>query len=157
MYRGSLHGWDRSKFHELCDKKGPTLTLMKSKVSQQIFGGFTTKSWDDIRDFKEDESAVVFNLTTKTTFKLTNPSKAINCAQWFGPCFGDSALSLLSDPLNKEDGGCCYVNEDGKHDVYYDIKVDQNGNSPLTGEGSKQKNCYKSFTCEEFEVYQVRY
>ncbi len=39
FYRGSIHGWCPKKFHELCDEKGPTLTIMKS-LANKIFGGF---------------------------------------------------------------------------------------------------------------------
>ena len=40
LYRGSKHGWEASKFHELCDEKGPTITVMRSKAGR-VFGGFT--------------------------------------------------------------------------------------------------------------------
>ena len=58
--------------------------------------------------------------------------------------------------MNKENGGRCYVNE-GWHNVYYNIVADENGNSPLTGEGHQQEGWFKEFTCEEVEVYQVFY
>ncbi len=44
LYSGNKHGWSCEKFHELCDDKGATITIMKSKANK-IFGGFTTKSW----------------------------------------------------------------------------------------------------------------
>jgi len=45
LYSGSTHGWEPSKFHELCDEKGPTITVMKSKAGR-VFGGFAMQSWD---------------------------------------------------------------------------------------------------------------
>jgi len=45
LYSGRTHGWDIEKFHELCDKKGPTITVMKSKASR-VFGGFAMQCWE---------------------------------------------------------------------------------------------------------------
>ena len=30
IYKGSRDGWTMRKFHEMCDEKGPTLTIMKT-------------------------------------------------------------------------------------------------------------------------------
>ena len=40
-------------FHELCDNKGPTLTLIKLK-NEEIIGGFTPISWDCSSNWKND-------------------------------------------------------------------------------------------------------
>ena len=45
LFSGTTHGWETSKFHELCDEKGPTITIMKSKAGK-VFGGFAMQSWD---------------------------------------------------------------------------------------------------------------
>ena len=52
-------------------------------------------------------------------------------------------------------GRCCFnFNKDGGfHDTYYNIKADENNNSPLTGEGAENKGYVKKFTCVELEVY----
>jgi hypothetical protein len=47
--------------------------------------------------------------------------------------------------MNGSGNGRCFVDKDGEHDTHYNIKEDENGNSPLTGE--------KCFTCVELEVY----
>ena len=44
LFRGSRDGFQAQTFHSKCDKKGPTVTIMKS--GNYIFGGFTEKSWD---------------------------------------------------------------------------------------------------------------
>ena len=48
LYRGSRDTWLSSRFHELCDNKGPTVTLIKVKntYGEYISGGYTDKSWD---------------------------------------------------------------------------------------------------------------
>jgi hypothetical protein len=40
LFRGTTHGWSPSNFHQLCDEKGPTITIFKSKAAK-VFGGFT--------------------------------------------------------------------------------------------------------------------
>ena len=47
LYRGSKDGWAARDFHRLCDKKGPTVTLVKSSAGR-ISGGFTTVSWTSV-------------------------------------------------------------------------------------------------------------
>lgn len=43
----TLNGFTAAKFQELCNNKGPTLTVVKSHLNK-IFGGYTALSWDNI-------------------------------------------------------------------------------------------------------------
>ena len=45
IYRASRDGWHSSKFHALCDDRGPTVTVVKN--GNNIFGGYTEMSWED--------------------------------------------------------------------------------------------------------------
>lgn len=42
-YRASLHGWDASAFHQQCDGKTNTVTMIEK--DQYVFGGYTDTSW----------------------------------------------------------------------------------------------------------------
>ena len=42
-YRASRDGWSAQEFHKNCDKKGPTVVLVK--VNDCIFGGYTDQTW----------------------------------------------------------------------------------------------------------------
>ena len=55
--------------------------------------------------------------------------------------------------MNGSGNGRCDVDKDGEHDTDYKIKADENGNSPLTGEGAENEDYDKYFTCVELEVY----
>ena len=44
LYRASRDGWAASRFHSICDNKGPTVTVVKS--GNNIFGGYTEQSWN---------------------------------------------------------------------------------------------------------------
>ena len=41
LYRGTRDGFGSKEFHQKCDGKGPSLTLIKSKPFGRIFGGYT--------------------------------------------------------------------------------------------------------------------
>ena len=55
--------------------------------------------------------------------------------------------------MNGSRNGVCFVDIDGEYDTNYKIKADENGNSPLTGEGAEDEGWDKRFTCIELEVY----
>ena len=110
------------------------------------------QDWTSDGGYKSDSCAFVFRLDTKATYSPELHSDAIWCASDRGPEFGDNALSLWGDPMNGSGHGWCYVDKDG-WDTYYKIKEDENGNSPLTGEGAENEGYDKSFTCVELEVY----
>lgn len=40
LYKATSNGFAAANFHSLCDKKGPTLTLIKTTAGH-TFGGFT--------------------------------------------------------------------------------------------------------------------
>jgi hypothetical protein len=134
LYSGSTHGWEMSKFHELCDEKGPTITVMKSKAAR-VFGGFAMQSWDsNNKGFKADEKAFIYSIDRQQIYRVIDAQKALFCRSSDGPCFGYAALGLLGDPLNGENGGYCFTNgyDDG---AIYGIKSDAQGNHEVTGEG----------------------
>ncbi len=81
-------------FHSRCDFMGPTLTLIKKLKSGVICGGFTMKDWNSIDGCVRDEEAFIFNLNLEQIFLPSNTEKAIYCLSYFGPSFGDGALSL---------------------------------------------------------------
>ena len=42
-YRALDDGWSAASFHQNCDNKGPTITLVK--VQEFVFGGFLDQVW----------------------------------------------------------------------------------------------------------------
>ena len=45
IYRASRNGWAAANFHSCCDRKWPTVTVVKSS-GNYIFGGYTEQHWD---------------------------------------------------------------------------------------------------------------
>ena len=44
-YRASRDGWGASNIHSRCDRKGPTVTVVRSS-GNYIFGGYTEQHWE---------------------------------------------------------------------------------------------------------------
>ena len=42
-YRASVHGWEASTFHNRCDEKPDTVTIIKS--GKYVFGGYVDIPW----------------------------------------------------------------------------------------------------------------
>ena len=97
LFRGSTHGWSPDKFHQLCDNKGPNITICKSKA-HKVFGGFTQESWKEDYDyaastyFKKDEKAFIYSIDRKQIYRVVDAQNAIFGHPSWGPNFGGGAL-----------------------------------------------------------------
>ena len=87
LYKATRDGDSSSSFHNKCNGKSPTLTLVKTSNGYRC-GGFTSLPWDSFRDYKEDNDAFVFSMDTRSKYKSTN-SNSIYCHSDYGPTFGD--------------------------------------------------------------------
>jgi hypothetical protein len=94
MYRATRDGFSSNDFHSKCDGHANTLTIIKAKQSEFIFGGFTTVSWDSSSTWKSDPNAFIFSLTNKDNKPIkmkvdsNEHENAICCDSEFGPTFG---------------------------------------------------------------------
>ena len=97
LYRGTRDGFGAKDFHSNCDGHSNTLTILKAKESEFIFGGYTTVSWESPArgKYKSDPNAFIFSLTNKENKPLKmniNPNQhesAICCHSSWGPTFGE--------------------------------------------------------------------
>ena len=62
LYRASRDGRKLQRFHELCDNKGPTVVLAKSKGGH-IFGGYAEMSWRSGGGYAESRKSFLFRLS----------------------------------------------------------------------------------------------
>ncbi|KAM3144304.1 hypothetical protein pb186bvf_003468 [Paramecium bursaria] len=112
LYRGSRDGFFTDQFYQRCSEQGPTLTLIKSKEGQKIFGGFTYLSWtipNGCWISKTDLGAFVFSLSHGTKHELYAEQSNSICMfkgteQW-APCFGGKGNwiydIIISDKCNE--------------------------------------------------------
>jgi hypothetical protein len=103
LYRGSRDGFGAYDFHENCDMKTPTLTILKAQDSGYIFGGYTEASWftSTLGDHKDDPNAFIFSLTNKDMkpckMKTKESSVSIFCQREFGPVFGHNDIAICDN------------------------------------------------------------
>jgi len=84
LYKLSRDGDQISKFHELCDNKGATLTLFMVQDGN-IGGLFTPLSWDCNSGWKGDMNTFMFNLKQNRIFKKIKNEYSIYCDIRNGP------------------------------------------------------------------------
>ncbi len=88
-------------------------------------------------EWKSDAGAMLFNLTTHTSFPCKDPSWAIRCWKDRGPNFGDVELSAWYEPFNKEKACCSYTNNSGysipRNSEGINMLTNQKCNNPFAG------------------------
>ena len=144
IFKMTKDGSEGKNFHKYCDKKGPTLILIKTNKNR-IFGGFTPLDWENNAKPKYDQSnqTFIFSLNLNKKFDMINvDKKAIQgFSTDYGPNFGDYDFGLtknLKEGMTYANSSCNYLSND---------ELELTG-----GKGNDD-----TFVTEEFEVYQVLY
>ncbi|ETO01720.1 hypothetical protein RFI_35719, partial [Reticulomyxa filosa] len=95
LYRGSDDGFGSSNFHEKCNGKGATVTIVLSDQFNHVFGGFTNLQWTSRNTYANDAGAFVYLLRSgkgdnpqKFTTKSGQEGYAIYDHSSYGPTFG---------------------------------------------------------------------
>jgi hypothetical protein len=140
LYRASRDGWDPSIFHQLCDNKGPTITVATLQDGRFI-GAYTPISWGIIdNQFLMNSDAFLFDSDRKyTTIEsyFGRYNYAIFQYSVFGPTFGagyDFRILFSEKILN-----------------IYPVTYINNGMGPL---GISAWN-YNIFSLKDLEVYSI--
>ena len=136
LYRLSRDGDQTSKFHELYDNQGPTLTLFEIDDGQK--GGFYTPlSWDNYSKWQNDMETFSFNLNNKEKYKKIKNDHSIYCSNDYGPWISNFGFHQSMRKIIHEGTG---VNN------YY-----RKGAEIL----SNDTNGVKYFNVKEVEVYKI--
>lgn len=61
LYKVSRDGMSLQKFHELCDNKGPTVTIFYNK-DNNVYGGYLSDSWESTGNWCTDQRTFLFKL-----------------------------------------------------------------------------------------------
>ena len=157
LYKGSRDGFKASKFHSLCDNKGPTITIIKSHL-KKIFGGFINNSWNSKNSNTYHayckKSSFLFSLDRKEKYKLKKNIGDIkinlgnpNYSAVFG-CNNYSYDLQISDDCNINNNsisnfGNTYTNLE---DIKFNTTI---GKTYLAGE--------HKFIVKEIEVYSLEF
>jgi hypothetical protein len=147
LSRGSRDGFGASDFHNKCDNKSNTVTIILT-TKGFIFGGFSSLSWDSSNQWKVDSERKSFVFSVRNPhniadrkFSLTNPTYTICCSSSTRPTFGSGYVIYVADGCNNNTNN--YTNLGGSNANDTGIA----GNQFFTGESN--------FTVKEIEVFQV--
>ncbi|KAL3875137.1 hypothetical protein ACJMK2_038065 [Sinanodonta woodiana] len=116
MYSIKRDGCNPATFHQLCNNKGPTVTVLYNK-NGSVFGGYTSVSWKSCGKYQTDHNAFLFRLryngqTKLTKFPLMDGSNSIYDAVGYGPCFGSGYDLLTFSAIANKSGDCFALNGD---------------------------------------------
>jgi hypothetical protein len=142
LYRGSVHGNSSSAFHQRCDNKGPTVTLVRCTAGY-MFGAYTPEQWTSRGKYCAAVNSFLFSLLNPVG---TPPTK-------YDVVFGDTE-ALLDSPT-------CGPSFGSGNDFHIGDKwLNCEFNFPTsftdsTGRGSETFTGFASFTPAEVEVWQV--
>ena len=109
LYRASRDGWQSTDFHRLCDKKGPTVVIVKVD-NGRLCGGYCSIGWKSSGGWQHDNNSFLFSLDS---LKKYNGSQQGHGGQvylysgngpWFGYC---GSLGFNSNPMNQANKGYC--------------------------------------------------
>ncbi|CAG8473618.1 1649_t:CDS:2 [Acaulospora colombiana] len=139
---GSNHGFSSKAFHDRCDLKGPTLTLINVSKTDEIIGGFNPLNWVLDRSkgvYQRTRNSFIFSLNKMDLDKsiysrVVDETHAIYSHIDFGPSFGARKYDLkLYGKFDDGNGNCC--------------------NKKSYSKGIRSSG--ESFKVKEYEVYQV--
>ena len=105
LYRASVDGFESANFHKKCDNIANTVSIVRSS-NGNVFGGFTTQSWDGLNCYKRDADAFIFSLINQENIAkkiLVKPSEchnAIYCYPNYGPDFGSGHGFFVENMAN---------------------------------------------------------
>ena len=142
LYRATIDG-DRAKiFHDKCDGKSGTLSIIETNNNVK-FGGYTEAFWDG-NGYKKDEKAFCFSLNLNKIYDVSVAEEAIQPQENLGPRFANTLFGIYDNAFKKGNrGGWCSYNN--KHSQYGNID-----NKEITG---GQNN----FGVSEIEVFEITF
>ena len=135
IFRASRDGYKAKNFHEKCDGKSNTLTLIKTKTKRR-FGGFTEDKWENNRGYKNGKKGFIFSLDDKEIYYNKDGNYNIYCNSTFGPSFRSGPHDFtISDNCNmnnesfeyiqnsKDNNEKNYILEGNEHFIIKDYEV----------------------------------
>jgi hypothetical protein len=132
IYSGRAHGFGVADFHDHCDGKANTITIVETEQGR-VFGGYTHVRWErDIGAYKRDTDRVesfLFRMTRDGSeiakrYPIANKQYAIYCHKNYGPTFGNQHDLHICDNCNEVANsyttcGTAYSGGGSEEDIYF--------------------------------------
>jgi hypothetical protein len=107
LYKLSSDGRSNATFHQCCDQRGPTVTLIKL-IDGRTFGGYTSTSWSSATTkFMPSFKSFLFMLYTSgrqwkpvVCWGIPGHPKSVFHSRTSGPSFGANDLVINLDNLD---------------------------------------------------------
>ncbi|PKC57026.1 hypothetical protein RhiirA1_541818 [Rhizophagus irregularis] len=145
ILRGSRDGFTPRKFHEICDNKSHTISIIKVKGTNEIFGGYNPIMWESRTyipgsdgEYSKTKDSFIFSFNNKIDIKnhilsrVEEEKYAIDNYCSCGPSFGRKDLKIGGNSFNKHFSYC--------ERSSYEKPIRKTGNY---------------FAIEEYEVFQI--
>jgi hypothetical protein len=103
ILRGSRDGFSSRKFHEICDNRSHTITIIKAEDSNEILGGYNPIIWKSDYSKGYTKDSFIFSFKNKENIedhilgRVVDGSFAIENHPEYGPIFGSDGLYLHDD------------------------------------------------------------
>jgi hypothetical protein len=106
IFRGSRDGFTPERFHEICDNKSRTVTVMKVKYNNEILGGYNPIKWESRKcekydsEYSRTKDSFIFPFNKKdiknhTLSRIKDEKYAIDNYFAFGPSFAVGILKYV--------------------------------------------------------------
>mmetsp|Transcript_50884 Transcript_50884/g.62326 ORF Transcript_50884/g.62326 Transcript_50884/m.62326 type:complete len:261 (-) Transcript_50884:23-805(-) len=111
LYRSSLYNYSSEIFHHKCDGKGPTISIIKAKKNDILFGGYTSIDWTSSGSWKKDENAFLYSIKNKKhiiyNIKSKNSSQVVRHVNQYGPVYSGGHDIWIGKDCNISDLNYC--------------------------------------------------
>ena len=107
LFDSSIHGDSAAVFHNLCDYKYNTISVIET-ISGHRFGGYTSECFESPSEYfdKKDDLSFVFSLDKMRIYDVIKGKYAISCDKNYGPYFRDDHICIVDGFLTNESGTC---------------------------------------------------
>lgn len=111
IYKATKDGFQSATFHQKCDSKGDTVTIIQSK-NGYIFGGYNAQPWSQNGSYSFDQRCFLFSIVNKKgkAVKFDNYGTDRNScynSSGYGPTFGGGHDLYICDNSNSVNSSYC--------------------------------------------------
>ncbi|GBC27290.2 carbohydrate-binding module family 13 protein [Rhizophagus irregularis DAOM 181602=DAOM 197198] len=99
LFRASRDGHSQDKFHEICDFKSRTVTIVKVKDSNEILGGYNPAEWRSDNEYGTTKDSFMFSfingrIENYILSRVMNEIHATYNNYFCGPTFGENDFCI---------------------------------------------------------------
>ena len=111
LYRSSLYYYSSEIFHDKCNGKGPTISIIKAKKHNILFGGYTSIDWTSSGLWENDDNAFLYSIknTKHIIYNVDskNSSHVVRHVDQYGPVYSGGHDVWIGKDCNTSDLNYC--------------------------------------------------